>query len=235
MMLITKYNNFIKSVLENLEISSIFNTIKTDIKKNIPLYTSDNNKLQTGNDNLYYILTKIDNKKYLIIKFYIIDITTELSDRNNPIKKLNIIKVSDSFNGIYKEGKNIKITMDIYQNFIFKDIDKLINKFKDLKSKKGIPYILPDSNGSYDYIKYNLNNKKIHKSTPDVSKNNKELNKNDKSIKVGNIVIYGKDNRKAKIQKIENIEGSDMATLVYIDNNEIIEQPIDINILKKYK
>ncbi|MDY0268756.1 hypothetical protein, partial [Trichloromonas sp.] len=138
------------------------------------------------------------------------------------------------YNGIYEEGKNSKLTYDIYQNFIYKDIDKLINKFKDQKNKKGVQYILSDNNGNYDYIKYNLNNKKIHKSTPILDKNNKKLNKvESKDIKEGDIIIYGKNNRKAKIQKIENIDGSDMATLVYMDNNEIVEQPVDINLLKK--
>lgn len=242
-MLITKYNNFIEYIFENVEVSNIFNSIKKDIKNEIPVYTADNNKIQKGNenDNLYYILYKLKNGYYTISKFYIIDILTELTDRNNPVKKLNIIKISDSYNGIYDEGKNSKLTYDVYQNFIYKDIDKLINKFSKLKSKKGIKYILSDDNGGFDYIKYNLSNKKIHKTTPsfdkvdknDVNVNNAPNNKPNSNIEEGDIVMYS--NKKAKVVKIEKIEGSDMATIKFFENDEINNYPIDVKLLKKIK
>ncbi|MFA5586234.1 MAG: hypothetical protein WDA02_06765 [Saccharofermentanales bacterium] len=242
-MLITKYNNFIEHIFENLEVSDIFNSIKMDIKNNIPVYTVDNSKIQKGNenDNLYYVLYKLKNGYYTISKFYVIDIITELSNRNNPIKKLNIIRLSDSYNGIYEEGKNSKLTYDIYQNFIYKDIDKLINKFSKLKNKKGIKYILPDDNDGFNYIKYNLNNKKIHKTTPSFDKNdkndkndNKINNKNtNTNINEGDMVLYS--NKKANVVKIEKIDDSNMATLQFIDDDEIYKYPIDIKLLKKIK
>lgn len=42
-------------------------------------------------------------------------------------------------------------------------------------------------------------------------------------------------NKKAKVVKIEKIEGSDMATIKFFENDEINNYPIDIKLLKKIK